>query len=448
MILKRIAGSVKLAFCLSALCSTAALSSQATVTLPPDVITLPPVSAALQATEAKPTPQEFALAQALRPLLDDSRYNQALELLSQRAELSPALSLVKAQLLAQQNQFAEALATYDDVLKEMPELMQAHQGRAIILLLQKRYEAAQHALTKAIQLGLNDIDAYTQLAYINLQANDAWSALSAFQHALMLDPDSTSLRFGLLSALVKTGQTHSALNLIASLLELEPENTGLWLQRANLALSMDDINMALSSLETAIRLGDKEPGNYIMTAQFHLQKGNFTRANDLLSGSVRFEQQQIVQLLPMLVRFEQWQLLETLLQSYQPELEQLVGIEKSRFHLYQAQLAKINNQPKQVTQALTAALQADPANGKALLELAGVYLEDKNYTAAEHYYARATVLDTVKQQGYLGLAQTFLAQLNYDAALENLVALSKLDPHNKDIQHNINGLKRILLAQQ
>jgi tetratricopeptide (TPR) repeat protein len=419
-----------------------------TITLPNYKVELPPLAQILQDREAKPRPDEFALAQELRPLLDNSDYQQALTLLTASQKLSPALLLVKAQLQAQDSQFSQALITYEQALTQMPHLVRAHQGKAIILLLQKDYANAQQALSSAIQGGLHDLDAYTQLAYVNLQINDAWSAIGAFQQALMLDPNSISLRFGLLSALVKTKQINSALNLIDSLLKIEPENRSLWLQRANLAISIDDTDMAVSSLETAIRLGDDEPSNYIISAQLHLQQGNYTRVKTLLNNTVQFSQAQITGLMPLLAQKQQWATLENLLTKHQPKLEQLTGIEKSRYHLYQAQLARVNKKLSVEKSALALAIKADPTNGQALMTLANIYLEEQNYTAAEQYYYLASIMESVKKNALLGLAQTFLKQQNYQAALDNLIALSQLDPHNQDIARNIASIKRILAAKK
>lgn len=424
------------------------LASQSLVISLPDYkVVLPPVSQVMQDREAKPLPAEYALAQVLRPLLDDGRYDKALQQLRAETTLSPALLLVKAQLQAQKSQWDNALNTYDLALQQMPQLVKAHQGKAIILLLQKRYSEAQTSLTTAIQYGLQDAEAYTQLAFINLQLNDAWSALGAFQQALMLDPQNHRLRFGLLSALIKTRQTRSALSLIESLLSTEPDNKGLWLQRANLAMSIEDSDTALASLETAMRLGDKEPGNYIISAQLHMQKGNYPRANALLNADVPFTQQQVADLMPLLAQQQQWALLDALLKKYQPQLETLTGVNKSRYHLYQAQLAKATKQPKAEKQALTQALSADPNNGQALLTLANLSRAEQNYAAAELYYSRATTLESVKKSALLGLAQTYLDQQDYDAALDNLVSLSKLEPHNKDIVQNIASIKRLLVVK-
>lgn len=281
-----------------------------------------------------------------------------------------------------------------------------------------------------------------------MQTDDAWSAIGAFQQALMLNPKNTSLRFGLLSALIKTKQTNSAINLIESLLQAEPDNGSLWLQRANLAMSINDTDMALSSLETAIRLGDTKASNYIIAAQLHMQKHNYARVKTLLESDVAFSQEQITALLPLLSQESQWTLLASLLKKYKPQLDTLTGIKKSRYHLYQAQLAKVNGQSEQEKQALTMALKADPTNGQALMTLGNIYRLAQNYTAAEQYYGRATALESVKRNAFLGLSQTFLDQQNYDAALDSLVSLSKLDPHNKEILQNIATIKRILVAQQ
>lgn len=419
------------------------------IAIPDFNVTLPALSQALAQREAKPLPEEFSLAQELRPMLDKGNYRQALSLLSAKKTLSPALTLVKAQLLSQENRFDETLASYDEALKQMPQLVRAHQGKAIILLLQKNYPAAQSALSSAIKYGLHDADAYAQLAYVNLQANDAWSAIGAFQQALMLTPDNKSLRFGLLSALIKTKQTNSALNLIENLLESEPDNTSLWLQRANLALSIDETDMALSSLETAIRLGDKQASNYIIAAQLHLQKGNYSRVDSLLHGSkITFDQEQITGLMPLLAQKQQWNLLDNLLTTYKPTLNKLSGIKKSRYHLYQAQLAGVKNNAKAEKSALAKAISADPTNGQALMTIANIHRAEQNYTAAEQYYARASSLETVKKEAFLGLAQTFLDQQDYNGALKNLVALNKLDPHNEDILRNIASIKRIMQAQR
>ena len=82
--------------------NSTSLTQQAVVLKMPEfTVTLPPLANVLEAREAKPLPEEFSLAQELRPLLDNGQYDAALNLLNKHSSLSPALLLVKAQLQSQ-----------------------------------------------------------------------------------------------------------------------------------------------------------------------------------------------------------------------------------------------------------------------------------------------------------------------------------------------------------
>ncbi|MDU0355662.1 tetratricopeptide repeat protein [Paraglaciecola aquimarina] len=137
-------------------------------------------------------------------------------------------------------------------------------------------------MIKAISLGAGNASLFAQLGYLNMQLDSPMSAVAAYQQALMLAPQDSNIKQGLLFALIRSKQFVPAKSLLEQILADKPNDAALWLQRANLAIESKDQHTAIASMEVAMRLGDDNPSTKQLAAQVHLKLHNYPRALVLL----------------------------------------------------------------------------------------------------------------------------------------------------------------------
>ncbi len=420
---------------------------------------LPVIHAPLDKREAQITPEEYPLAQQLRPLLEQQKYQAVLTLLTvhtaEASTVSSALYLLIAQIQMQLNQPKQAEKNYLSALQLMPDLVRAHQGLSVLYISLEQPKKAQKSLIKAISLGANNSQLYAQLAYLNMQLNSPLSAINAYQQALMLDPDNGNIKNGLLFALTRSKQYAAASSLLDQMLIENSTNADMWIQRANLALEVKDNEKALSSIEVAIRLGTNKPEIYQLAAQIHLSQKNYNRANSLLSNLIdnhQLSMDSFDKLLTWLLKEKQWQHAEKLLINMTTYINDKnrtknSNDEKSRLWHFQGVLAQSNNNNKKAEKAFNSAINLDPANGESLISLAKLLFKTNQLARAELLYQRAERLSEVKLAAMLGRAQIYIEQQQYDQALTLLRQTRKVFPQRHDLDANIQTLASIVNNQ-
>lgn len=414
---------------------------------------LPASISPLEGREAKITPEEYPLSQELRPLLEAENYSGVLNKLKSlpKDSLSAAVLFLYAQVAMQQKSYDLSEEKYKESLKLMPDFVRAHQGLALLYLLTDREAEAHLALTKSVSLGAADAETYGQLGYINLKNHNGWSAINAYQQALMLQPENNQWKKGLIVALTEAHQYASAKSLVEEMLKDDSDNQALWLQRANIAMQEKENNIALASLEAAIRLGNKESTNLLLAAQLHLQNESYDRALTLLSDNLNqaeIDLTVIYQALGWLEQNKKWKHLNRLLAVLGKKITSMSSQEKGHYYLYKGSIAESNKQLKTAETAFNNAIKSDPNNGKALLKMAMLLDGTQKYTRSEIYYNRAITIKAIRQEAMLGKAQLYINQKDYATALSVLKETFKEYPGNSGLQRNIHTLANIVAANQ
>ena len=421
------------------------------VVVPEPEILLEPKAVPLLDREARIEPEEFELTQRLRPLLDEQRWRQALALLDAEAKTPPsaALDFLRAQLEAATGNYDQAVSSYRNAISKLPQFTRAHAGLGTLYLILEQPGQAREHLARALALGSTDVQTYAQLGYLNLKLANAWSSVSAYQQALVLEPDNRRWQHGLLTALVASGNFASAGALLDEMIRSTPDQAGLWQQRANLALKRADTATAVASLEAALRLGDEEPANRLTAAQLHLEHGNFERAAELLSRNIAasaMDVADVASLVSWLRHQNQLTYAERLVDAVGERLDELGGTGQGAYHAMRGDLASARGEAETAVQAWRRALELDATNGNALVSLAGAYAGRRDFARAVLLYERAELLPSTKKRAMIGRAQALVDQRDYPAALNVLRAAASAFPGSHDIEANVLSLQRVVLA--
>lgn len=441
----------------------------------------PPTSPPQLQKEGQPLPTEQEFAGELLQLLGRTEYDAALTLLRERD--APLLELLEAgdpqSLILQRavpggfmpaprpnhvsatllylighvylarEEYLPAETAFKRALGPVPDYIRVHESLGLLYLRTERHDLALGHLEYAASLGLNTSNLYGALGYLSQQVGSYWGAISAYEKALMLDHDNPAWQQGLLYAFSETRQHESALSLVDQMLKATPDDAGLWLFRSNFALLADDRASALSSLETAIRLGNDDVANLQVAATLHFEQGSVSRGISLLQDGMAqgIDYPFIDQALNWLVRAQHWEGLEALLESAQTVQEGFNDEQRSSLLTRQASLDLHNDAETRAITALQQALELDPSNAEALLALANIYRDNRNFNQAELLYQRASAFDAYRENAQISLAQIAIDQNDYARALQQLNEVVRRNPARSDLRRNIESLENLVLLQ-
>lgn len=367
----------------------------------------------------------------------------------QRNQVSASLMYLLGHVYMQLEQYEAAETAFKSALGPLPDYTRVHESLGLLYLLNERFAEARTHLSRAASLGLNTPNLYGALGYLNQQSNNFWGAIAAYQQAMVMDPDNRQWQQGLLFALAQTYQFQSGLTLVDQMLQAEPDDRALWMYRSQMSLQAGEREQALSSLETAIRLGETSLANLQVGATLHLEMGSIGRAVELLAAGLEegMRYRFIDQALHWLIRRGEWEQTEGLLAGVAANLS-LDDTERSQFLTRQASVSLNNNAQQAARTALQQAVELDPANAEALMQLADIHRENRNYNQAELLYQRASADSMFRENAFVLMAQLAIDQDNPERALQLLRDVVRNNPGRSDLGRNINSLENLVLLRQ
>ena len=168
--------------------------------------------------------------------------------------------LNKAIAQEKSDDYAGALATYDDLLKKFPRYDQGYLGRARLYLVQKDTVAAFSDANRCVELNENNTSAYLLRADIELNANKNYeNALYNMDKAIKLEPKHADLFINRAFIKYNLDDYFGAMSDFDYAIGLEPNNVPAHFNRGLLRMEVSDNDKAIIDFSFVI---DKEPDNY------------------------------------------------------------------------------------------------------------------------------------------------------------------------------------------
>lgn len=414
---------------------------------------IPQFSGPYREREAPIAPEEYEMAERLRGLLDAGDKQRVLKELETfyEIELSIAMMMLKAQVYFAVEEYDKAEQTYLASLSRSPQLVRAHVDLGQLYMLQNKMKKARDYFARAIELGAKEAEVYGQLGYLNLTQHGPFSAITAYQQALAIEPENKQWQQGLFISLTQAKMFEAAQALLSDLIAKEPNNSQFWLDQAVLQLEQSRNTEALASLEMAILLGDKRVNNLKIAAQLHLQQDSFIRAVELIKAHINTEELDLTSLrayLSWLNQREMWTDVEDVLTELMKTFAQYDDAKQSVIYLYTAELKRNQKQSKSAKSNYENAVNKDPNNGFALLSYANFLVTEKSFIDAETLFLRAEALESTQRHAMLGRAQMYVDVQNYEAALSMLQSVVSRFPNTKGIEDQIEILKKVILVNK
>jgi len=365
-------------------------------------------------------------------------------------QISATLLYLIGHIYFSDEQYEPAETAFKSALIPLPDYIRVHESLGLLYLQTKRFDESRVHLAHAVSLGMNTANLFGALGYLNQQTNNYWGASSAYQQAMIQEPDNANWQRGLLYSLVQTYQYQSALTLVEQLLQADPDDANLWVFRTQLSIQAGEKSAALTSLETAIRLGENQVANLQVCASLHMELGSIARAVELLQSG--FAQGMdfvfINQALEWLEQQGEWTYLEAMLTTMRSDWSGLDDEKRSRVLTREASVSLNKDQQAAARAALQEALQLDPSNADALMALGAIQRDARNYNQAELLFQRASAYTRYRENALISLAQLAIDQDNFQRALQLLREVVSNNPARSDLSRNIDSLENLVLLQE
>lgn len=149
-------------------------------------------------------------------VLDASRkrLSHALKGIDQALRLCPQDTdylVLRAGVLARMGRIEESQATLSRVLRLSPDCVSARNLRAVLVGCQGRPRRAYRELLESLSLDPNDDDTHRIIGWHLLERGECQAAVTHFQEALRINPESTSARGGFVRAMTEKQPIHRLL---------------------------------------------------------------------------------------------------------------------------------------------------------------------------------------------------------------------------------------------
>lgn len=403
--------------------------------------------------EPRVTPEEVKVLEKLLPLMstDLPKAEKLLES-SLKPTSSAMLDFTLGSIHFQQDKMIEALDSYRKAVGKFPSFRRAWRNLGLIYTRNSKYEDAISAFTRMIELGGGDAYSYGLLGFAYSAKQDYLAADGAYRNALLLQPENTEWRLGLVRAVLRQQKSADAVALLDVLLEKYPEKSEFWLLQANAYLNLKQPFKAAENLECVDRLGKAKTDDLFTLGDIYLSETLPDLAARSYKRAVAADAQQksdralrSAELLAARGALAQSKLV--LAQIQETFGAKLAEADRRKLLKLEARIALSQGGAGEAVGVLEEVVKLDPLDGEALMLLAQHYGKTSQPEKAVFYYERAGNIEKFEAEAKVRHAQLLVTQSKYQDALPLLRRAQELRPRD-DLARYAEQIERLAKSRR
>lgn len=391
---------------------------------------------------------EQEVFKALLPLMESNPAEAARQLRSEiSAESSAALDYTLANLYVQIQDLENAERAYETAIRKFPNFFRAYKNLGLVYVNDGRYEEALPLLRRGLELGGTDGALYGPLGLCYLNLDQPASALTAYNQALLFQPESNAWRLGKLRCLMDLGEYADAAGLLEELIQEDSSNGRFWTAQANAYLAQEEFMAASANLEILKRMGQADAASLGLLADIYLSQEmtGLALANYVLAAQEEaLNPERLLQVADGLVVRRLWSEAATYLDSIAGRVDGLTDRQSARYLNLRAQTALGMGDREVAAEILEALVRRDPMNGDALLTLGDLQRDREEYEEAAFSYEQAAKVDQTRLRALVQHARMLVSLREYGPAVDLLkrVVLLDSDPRYADFLERVESAHR------
>jgi tetratricopeptide (TPR) repeat protein len=344
-----------------------------------------------------------------------------------------AQAFEEGQNAQERGDFNNAVRFYSNAITAEPSLFQAYYQRATVYLSLGRESEAEADLKKVLQMKPDFARAHRAIGQIFLDAGKTDEALAAFAKALELEPNLSGVRIFYASALIKNNQPEKAITQLREAIEKNEKNA---LAYALLGLAEERISKfeeAFADYTRAIEMDATNATALEGRARLHEKRGALDKAiNDYSKAyQVQPSREAALRLAALYTRANQPQAAISIYRSLLVEKPDDINA-----RIEMAQVLYENGQAEEAQKEIEKLLAYQSSNAKLLL-LAGDMNFTDNPEAATHYYQRALQAEPSNNRARVQLGASLVRSMQFEKALPILSEAIALEPNNYPAHANL-----------
>lgn len=340
------------------------------------------------------------------------------------SDASAALDFAVGNFLFQDGKQEEAAEAYISAIKKLPTFRDALKNLGRVYLVLERDDDAIGVYQSMVENGMADADSMLLLGHALIMRSHYVSAENAYRQALLLSPANSDAQQGLVKCLLEQERYREARGLLKTILDAKPKSTELWLLLANVNMALDDHAKAITSLETASRLDCCSGVMLGLLGDLYLDAGQAQDAVERYEAAIDAgwkESQRLLRAAEGFVMIGDAKRARVMLN--------MIGGDKTskQYLLLQAQLAVLEEKPKEAIKLYRTLIAADPLNGKVMLQLGDLQQNGGDLVAAELTYERAGRLEGTTRQSLVKRGQLAVQNNQFKKAVKLLEAAQAIE---------------------
>ncbi len=344
---------------------------------------------------------------------------------------SPAFEFALGNAYYEAKQIDLAEKSFRSAVEHYPEFLRAWKNLGVLYYSIDRAADAVKCLAKALALGDRDSSTFGLLGYCLETQGNLNGAEAAYLQAASSDPESADWQEGLLRIYIKGKQYGRAEPMLRELIRKKPTDTGLWLNYAGVLIADHRKLEAMAVLEEAQTAGAAGPDELALLGDLYAEQGLATEAAGIYAkilGPARPRgEQKLVYYAQVLIAAGRLPEAEQALAAVKGELTPAgrLALLQTRTDLLMAK--KLWPDARREIEALIALA---PLNGRALLTLGRIYVEEKDLPHATFAFQTAYRIPESTYQAGLELANIEVRSRHYGKAvgyLEKALSLQRSD---------------------
>ncbi len=405
--------------------------------------------------EPKVSKGEIAVLEKVRPLMGGLDLAKAELTLKEdiTPECSAMLDFTLGGIQFQQDRLPESLESHRLAVTKFPSFRRAWRNLGFIHSKLANHDDTIRSFTKFVELGGADAYAYGFLGYAHLAKQDYQPAEASFRNALLLQPENTQWRYGLVQCVVKQQKYEDATALLDVLIANQPDKAEFWLLQAHSLMGQKQPLRAAENLEVLDRLSRATVDSMFTLGDIYLSEGlpqlaarTFLRAVSLDIRQPITRPMRAAETLAARGQLPQAQVVAAAIRRYMAK--HLDPIDMRKLLKLEARFSMAAGEgTEDVVALLEEIVKLDPLDGEALLLLGKHYGKKSEPERAMLYYERAANIEAFEVEAKVRQAQALVSMSRYSDAVPLLRRAQQLKPRD-EIARYLEQVERVARQQR
>jgi len=399
------------------------------------------------------TEGEFALLERLAPMIQNSPQmviSALTNVLVDGLPLSATFDQMLAGVYVAAEEWTQAEEAYRRAINKFPSFQRAWNGLGSMHMRLGLHAEAIKSLSQSIELGASDAQTFGLLGYALLQEGKFIAAETAYDTALLREPDNIRWLEGKVRIIAESGRHAEAIAAVSELQKQNPTNPEYWRLQANAYLALEDLSGTARSLEIARLLGPSNADALYLLGSVYMRQDLPTLAFDAYLAAMELEPAAspglILAVARTLLARHRYALAERLMEAAAERIVSWPAVNLVDRHLVLGQLAVQRGDLVAARGEYEKLLEFKPLHPEALFRIARVLIDLKESERAEYYLVKVRGDVAYEYAAQLYLARLRIEAEHYEEALAPLREAMRLRP-GSEAENLFNRVRAAIKAE-